>query len=328
MAWAPFAHQRHLVAAGLSTGRTLLLNLTPSTLAQPVNTTAAPLPASTIGVLPVKHSRQVTALSFSKVDPSYIAIGYERHRSDASLLIWDINEIVSRLPASDDRNQGWTRPHDRLEYTNPSPPLREGSKEVRHVQQYCASEHVNSVAFLPNTIFSLLASANYKVIRLYDLRVPGETQQSAQTNTAASWLTRATQGLAPDPENSDRFASYEPGQGGGVVRLWDIRKAGAELLSFEVGHGGVQALEWTTGGRLGVGLRDGGVHLWDMVGQRREDGEGEHVDRWTTVGGMRQSKLTRDQIRDLLTVQLCGQDLIFTASPSLPQMPDLEMCWW
>jgi WD40 repeat protein len=181
------------------------------------------------------------------------------------------------------------RPMERIEVTNPLA-LSSRPGESRHIQQYCPSEQVNSVAFLPSS-YTLLASTNGKQIRLYDLRAPSlansatasPREPGAASGPAASvWLTRGVFGLTPDPQNSDRFASWEPVQGGSTVRMWDIRKTG-EVLSFDVGPG-VVGLSWMAGG-LGVGTREGGVGVWDIVSGTLLDGE-----EWTTIGGMRQSK--------------------------------------
>ncbi|RXK40773.1 hypothetical protein M231_02025 [Tremella mesenterica] len=273
MGWAPFPHQRTLIACGLTTGRTLLLNLTPSTLSQPMNPSSS-LP-SAVGTLPAHYSRSVTALAFSKIDPNYLAVGYERHRSDDSLHIWDISTSISPLPSE----TSWTRPADRLEGQHPTP--REGtSKEPRSVLQFCKNELIISVAFQPDTINHLLTSTNSR-IRLHDLRSPSTQNQGSGSPT---WLTRTVYGLCPDPHSPRIFASFENLQGSGLVRLWDSRKVGVEMMSLEVGQN-VQALEWTSRG-LAVGTRQGGVSLWDVVSGKTEHGRG--TKDWVTLGSTRQ----------------------------------------
>ena len=112
-------------------------------------------------VLNVKHSRPVTSLSFSPVDHNYLATGLERHRSDFSLLVWDVERAISSIPP--DMDDSWQRPRDRLDPTHVIP---KDTAEIKNIQHYCPSEHINDVAFMPLTIHSLLASANSKVIRL------------------------------------------------------------------------------------------------------------------------------------------------------------------
>jgi len=159
--------------------------------------------------------------------------------------------------------------------------------EIKNIQHYCPAEHINSVAFVPGTIHSLLASANNKVIRLYDLRVPGPSgassprdPASASRGAVAQWATRAVNGLSPDPSGEGRFASWESVPDGSVVRVWDARKPTGEMLSFEVGAGGVVGLEWLERGRLGVGTKDG-VSVWEIVHGRWEE------QQWTMLGETR-----------------------------------------
>jgi len=296
MEWSPSPTHRHLVALGLSTGRTLLLNLSPQTLSLPLNNgTSSATPPSAISVLPVKHVRATTSIAFSPVDHNYIATGYEKHRSDYSLLIWDLSTALAAVPTDGDPN--WQRPLDRLEVTNAVARdlTRLNPSEPRHIQHYCQGEHINDVAFL-TTGYTLLASANNKAIRLYDLRSPGQGAATPKdpaaagaTGAAAQWNTRAVSGLTPDPTKEDRFASYETSPGGtlSTVRLWDSRQAAGEVASFEI-RSGVFGLEWISGGagyaKLGVGTRDG-VSVINVTDGREVTDTG--VDEWTTVGDIR-----------------------------------------
>lgn len=271
IAWSPSLIHHHIVATGLSSGRTLLLNLSQSSLSP---TLSATNPIQ----LNVRHSRPVTALSFSTLDPTYLATGLERHRSDYSLLIWDLSTANSSLPP--DTDNVWQRPYDRLE---PTHSLGRDTGEIRNIQHYCPAEHINSVAFVPNTIHSLLASANNKTIRLYDLRVPGPGSTPRDTSSdkgvVSYWGTRAVNGLTPDPAEEGRFASWESTPGGSVVRVWDTRRPSSELLSFDV-PGAVVGLDWLDRGRLGVGTKEG-LNVWEVVNNRNERKDG------TTIGGVR-----------------------------------------
>jgi hypothetical protein len=300
MAWSPSPSHRNLIALGSNTGRTLLLNLSPRTLTLPLSssgTSSGSLPSSTVCVLPVKHVRPTTSVSFSPTDPNYIATGYERHRSDYSLLIWDLSTAIGTIPPDGDAN--WQRPLDRLEVTNAlaRDATRLNPNEPRHIQHYCPSEHVNDISFLP-TGYSLLASTNNKAIRLYDLRAPSSSAGNSTpkdpttagaAGAATQWNTRAVFGLTPDGTHQGRFASYEtsPAQTISTVRIWDSRKASGDVASFEI-RSGVLGLNWVTGGpgyaKLGVGTRDG-VSLWDISDGRIVD-QG-NVDEWTSVGDVK-----------------------------------------
>lgn len=284
LAWSPSPAHRHLIATGLSTGKTLLLNLSPSTLSLPV---ANPPPSPpVIAALTVKHTRAVSSISFSPHDANYLATGLERHRSDSSLLIWDIHDAVaaSRLPPDGDVH--YTRPELRLPITTPLAKTSSAS-EPRPIQAYCPSEQVNSVAFIPTAPYSLLSSAGNKVIRLYDLRAPSNTlKEPNSAGSLAQWSTRTVMSLCPNP-SSTLFASYESIQGGNsTVRLWDTRYPGQEIVGWEV-RGGVVGMSWVDSMRLGVGSKEGGVGVWDIV-RCKPDQSG--ASEWVTLGGMRQSK--------------------------------------
>lgn len=257
MAWAPHPAHSSILALGLSTGRSALYDLSPSTLSPSPNVPSVPL-----AILQIKHLRPVTSLSFSPVDPSYLAVGLERHRSDHSLLIYDVSDAMALSPPDLETAQHWARPDLRLESTNSQSYT---TKEPRHVQAYCPSELVNSVAFM-STGYEVLASTNNRTIRLFDLRAQtGSSKADTATGASHSWTTRAVYGLSPDPLAPERFASFEPAQGQqpSVVRLWDVRRAG-EVLSWEL-HDGAVELEWDGRGGLGVAMKNGGVQVWDVA---------------------------------------------------------------
>ncbi|WWD08951.1 hypothetical protein V865_007066 [Kwoniella europaea PYCC6329] len=309
MAWSPLPTHRNILATGLSTGKTLLLSLSPSTLSLPLSSSLSS-PASTLATLNVKYSRPVTSIAFSSLDSNYLATGYEKHRSEYSLLIWDIADAISASGIPPDGEEEWERPsiENRLEITNLTAKINISS-EPRHIQHYCPSENVNSLSFLPNSINQLLASVSGKTIRLYDLRSPSPPSQSQNQHQASSpgaqgstvigsssqWTTRAVNGLTPNPSTQKEglFASYEIIPAGAnthsIVRLWDVKKPGYEILNFDVA-GSIVGLEWKKGnndGLLGVGTRDKGVGVWEIIEGKRVE-EDKVVEEWVTLGGMRQ----------------------------------------
>lgn len=222
---------------------------------------------SPVAVLSVKHQRAVTALDFSTHDPSLLAIGYDRHRSDYSLLIWDIADAIATLPPDPSGEATYVRPSERLEAH-----VISRTDRCRHIQQYCASEAVHSVAWVPGSSFQLLASANNKAIRTYDLRAPARDAGGGGSGAVTQWATKAVHHLAPRP-GSCTVASAEMG----TVRLWDTRHPGLEVTSIDVKDSGpVTGMSWVDG-RLGVGTRDAGVRLWDMVGDEPQVAGMRHV---------------------------------------------------
>ena len=287
MKWSALPTHRHLLSVGLATGRTLLMSLSSETLAIPLSASTASnsLPASILAVLPVKYSRPVNATAFASADPNYLATGYERHRSDYSLLIWDLSTAISATPP--DHQTPWQRPIPRLDDMNAH--VREPkAPEQRYIQHYCASEHVNDIAFLP-TSYTLLVSTNNKAVKMLDLRSPNSGTGHGDT-ALANWTTRAVSDLSPDPSNACRFASFESSSSGSTVRLWDTRKAGSDILALDI-SGAISSIQWAAGGsgmsRLGVGTKDG-VSVWDIIDGRSVGDDGMH--EWTSLGEMRQGE--------------------------------------
>ncbi|ODN88074.1 hypothetical protein L198_06832 [Cryptococcus wingfieldii CBS 7118] len=308
LAWSPSPVHKHLIATGLSTGKTLLINLSPSTLSLPVQPANSP---STVASLTVKHTRPVTAISFSHIDPNYLATGLDRHRSDSSLLIWDVHDAIlsSKLEPDGDT---WTRPEPYLKSTTTTKPT---SSEPRPIQAYCPSEAIQAVSWIPSSPYSLLASSSNKAIRLYDLRdpTPKEGASAGTAGSAAQWSSRAVHFLTPNPKYEHSFASYEapPAGGSSTVRLWDTRRPGAEILGWEM-PGNVCGMSWLDGGRLGVGSKEGGVRVWDVVRGKRE--EGENVKEWVTLGGMRQIVKPRQNLHSFAftpTAQKGSPDVMY-----------------
>ena len=305
MAWSPLPTHRDLIAVGLSTGRTMVLSLSPQTLAVPLASKSGPDAAhsTTVATLALKNPRSSTCVAFSSLDPNYFATGYDRHRSDYSLLIWDLSSSISSLPADGDTS--WQRPPDRLDIINPRAAQDPGKGEPRHIQHYGASEQVNDVAFLPGT-YSILASTNNKAVRMFDLRSPSPGHTPDPSNSISmQWTTRAVSSLSPDPFSPHRFASYESSSSGSTVRLWDTRKAGSDILSLDIG-GAILGIGWAPGGsgvsRLSVGTRDG-INVWDVISGRtvgEEDGR-----EWTSLGEMKQGEWPEHgdaQVTDLRSV--------------------------
>lgn len=194
-----------------------------------------------------------------------------------------------------------------------------GPTASQPIQQLLPSETINAVDTLPNSVSLILASSNSKIIRLLDLRtrlpsstnstnpqtpatphqptVPSRlsasvlgsstTTQTTPQDLQVSWstATRAVYHLSAAPLSHHLVASAEEGLGG-TVRIWDTRYAQGDVLNFEAARGGVIHLGWDEndggrgGERLGVGTRDGGVLVYDVVsGQVVSDQEpSSHID--------------------------------------------------
>lgn len=251
--------------------------------------------SGSLGTLSIRHNRACNALAFSKLDPHYLVAGYDKTRSECSLMIWDLELALSHgaYPSTAGRR---------------FPLGSEGRLDIQYmptgpasqpIQQLLPSETINAVDTLPGSVSLILASSNSKIIRLLDLRtrlpsstnspnpqtpatayqptVPSRLSASVLGNTPqapqdlqVSWstATRAVYHLSAAPLNQHLVASSEEGLGG-TVRIWDTRYAQGDVLNFEAARGGVIHLGWDESGghgeRLGVGTRDGGVLVYDVV---------------------------------------------------------------
>lgn len=253
--------------------------------------------SGSLGTLSIRHNRACNALAFSKLDPHYLVAGYDKTRSECSLMIWDLELALShgaypmtagrRFPLGSEGRLD-------IQYTP-------NGTQSQPIQQLLPSETINAVETLAGSVSLILASSNAKIIRLLDLRtripsstnspnpatpatayqpaVPSRLSASVLGNTPAqpiphdlhvSWSTstRAVYHLSAAPLNAHLVASAEEGLGG-TVRIWDTRYAQGDVLNFEAARGGVIHLGWDESGgngeRLGVGTRDGGVLVYDVV---------------------------------------------------------------
>ena len=223
----------------------------------------------------------------------------------------------------------------------------EGSRK-RPLQQYLAGECVNSIATFHHTNTLVLAGTSSKMIKCVDLRAPGQMELSGgstatttpvEGNLAFSLPTRSIFNLCTSALYPHLFASCEDGLSG-TVKLWDTRflrsstnhpglktnvgytnPAGTlaeEVCSYEAaGRGGVVALRWDQresgqgGQRLGIGTKEGGVIMYDVLSGETVDSRQEAAEfgrsegstkgsQWTTLAGVKNSQWTTSDIWSLL----------------------------
>ncbi|KAJ9124538.1 hypothetical protein QFC24_003330 [Naganishia onofrii] len=293
-----------------------------TTYSHAVNSVPATPGAGSLGSLSIRHNRACNSLAFSKVDPHYLVAGYDKTRSECSLMVWDLELALSHgsypsVPASAIGSRRFPLGSDgRLDIQ-----MMPGTgSSAQPIQQLLPSETINCVETLHDSVSLVLASSNAKLIRLLDLRTripssststapvtpqvhagittyqptipsrlsasiaslhppaashhnPSTTPSpgvSAELHVGWSTTTRAVYNLVSSRANPYLVASNEEGLGG-IVRIWDTRYAHSDVLNFEAGRGGVGVLQWDEdtrgrgGQRLGVGTRDGGVLVYDVV---------------------------------------------------------------
>ncbi|XP_039248186.2 GATOR2 complex protein MIOS-A-like [Styela clava] len=134
-------------------------------------------------------SKPCTALAWNHGQPSLLAMGMDRSRSENSLLIWDLSS--GHGSDVDDAKNG----------------------KQAHRPQYetCYAEAVNSTLWSKNDSKTVIAGVSNKSLRMYDLR-------NIRSPTSAV-TTRAVFGLCQDPCLDTQFASYFENQ----LYTWDYR---------------------------------------------------------------------------------------------------------
>ena len=171
--------------------------------------------------LPVRSSRACNALSFSRADPNYLAVGLEKVRGDCSLVIWDISSSKPALSFNNTSTFGVG--NESLGPTRPLPLIQRGDlgpkTDGRALQMHAPTEIVSSLAFAPDAHYLLWAGISYRWLRLFDVRTP----VPSTTNVATK-----VQGIATDPYVPVRIATF----GDGIVSIWDSRRLPQPILTF------------------------------------------------------------------------------------------------
>ncbi|CAK5276104.1 unnamed protein product [Mycena citricolor] len=218
-AWSPDPFFDDLVAVGLSTGRIDLLRLEATRTRRLAGGTSV-LSGGPIISLTARNSRSCNALDFCRLDPNYLAVGLDKMRNDASLVIYDISSTRSKLSFS------ISTPNDVLVDSPKRPqPLIPRNElppraDARTVQHHALTEVVTAVSYVANTNHLVLAGVSSRWLRLLDVR----TAAPAITSVAAK-----VQSIVTDPSDPHRVATF----GEGFVSVWDTRKiAPLPMLSF------------------------------------------------------------------------------------------------
>ena len=171
--------------------------------------------------LPVRSSRACNALSFSRADPNYLAVGLEKVRGDFSLVIWDISS--SKPTLSFNNASTFSAGNEGLEPTRPLPLIQRGDlgpkTDSRTLQLHASTDAVSSLSFAPDAHYLLWAGISHRWLRLFDVRAP----VPSTTNVATK-----VQGIATDPFVPVRIATF----GDGVVSVWDSRRLPQPILTF------------------------------------------------------------------------------------------------
>ncbi|KAK1232312.1 hypothetical protein PQX77_004563 [Marasmius sp. AFHP31] len=229
--WSPEPLFDDLLAIGHTNGRVDLIRLEGSRFTGPDNV----LSNGPVVSLPVKNQRPCNTLAFSGKDPNYLAVGLDKVRGDASLVIWDINTALPVLSfGSATSNSTYTESASNAVnvvnhtlYNRPPPTIPRAEHGVkldsRMLQVHATTEYVSSLAFLPDSSHLLMAGISSRWLRLFDLRAPSPSSNNHGTGGGAiANVASKVHGVVTDPFDSHRVASW----GDGVVSIWDTRNLG------------------------------------------------------------------------------------------------------
>ncbi|KAJ1917360.1 hypothetical protein IWQ60_007804, partial [Tieghemiomyces parasiticus] len=217
--------------------------------------------------LAITHGRNCQSLSFSPHEHKWLAVGLARHRNEHGLLIWDTERLQTTAtlgPLADDGDYSGLDPLTVAVPTSPDTPAivrpvastasSPGSRGApaaspgnprrplrmvyfttsnprnpsvdRPVATFSFKESVAAMAWLdayPKCLLVGGLAATRPMIHMYDIR---------KNKAAFRHETPAVYGLASDPFDPYRFASYAAG---GNICVWDTRFMLRELLHIDSG---------------------------------------------------------------------------------------------
>eukprot|EP01134_Creolimax_fragrantissima_P001863 CFRG1863T1 len=251
-------------------------------------------------VLHLRNSRACVALQFNSHYSHLVACGYERHRGEAGLLVWDINKVDIVASGATSGTSASVRPvasatsglgrfsshyktrgeaglggidgktshlsvNDGMIRSRSSENLKGGS-EITPYRPMSHSEALNSIAWVPHTPHVLMGGIAGRYLRAYDVRAGPDTPKQ-------SVGTRAVGNLTFNPYRSHVFASTSETES--VVRVWDIRAMVDPVMSIQTASP-VVCMEWcpTRSGYLACLNRTNRhkIDIYDINQARIDDG--------------------------------------------------------
>ncbi|KAI0066182.1 WD40 repeat-like protein [Artomyces pyxidatus] len=229
--WSPDPSIDDLLAIGMNNGRVDLVRLESTRSGREHLQGRGPHVT-----LPPKVARACISIAFCPTAPQYLAVGLDKARGDASLVIWDIHSATSvlaphtRSPSASSASHivapppspvrplhalpSPTRPYHPIPRTDLGP-----RTDSRIVQAHAPTESVHSLTWMPQSTQLLAASISHRFLRLFDLR---------SSSPAIAHVAGRVHSIATDPFDQYRLAAAVDG----VVTLWDARKLPTPLLTF------------------------------------------------------------------------------------------------
>lgn len=249
-----------------------------------------------------RYPRQCNAVAWNPIDVNKIIGGLDKHRSEHSVLLWDVVRGSSNYESSNNRNADHPRP----------------------ISEYGLSETTYSLAWFQNNSKLVAAGMSLKNIKLIDFR--------DTTKAATSTLTKAVYGVCVDPHNDHYLASFHDSQ----IYVWDVRNFEKSMVCLTQPKS-LMKISWcpTKHNLLGALHKESSlIHLYDIQQSAvaNEDFEPSVLDRTVVPGSSKNltsfSWHETDENR-LLTIASNGSLIDYTVfeSITLNYAANFNMVW-
>ncbi|XP_065221938.1 GATOR2 complex protein MIOS-B [Planococcus citri] len=150
-----------------------------------------------------RHARQCNTVKWNPIETNLLASGYEKHRSDHSILIWDVMK----------------GPSDTRMYGSYSSVYGVQSTEfVKPIMEIGLSDMAHSIAWFNQSPHKLVVGINNKNLKIIDLR--------EITSAVYSQPTKAVYGVEVAPYDDNYIVSFGDNQ----IAVWDSRNLEKSIL--------------------------------------------------------------------------------------------------
>lgn len=206
-------------------------------------TTFGPSIFDTVGLAGIelnpRYPRQCNTVKWNPTESNLLASGYEKHRSDHSILIWDVLK----------------GPADYRSYSSHSSVLGlQNTDYIRPVMEIGLSDIAHSISWFNQSPHVLVVGVNNKNLKVLDIR--------EVTGAIYSQTTKAVFGVEVAPYDDNYVVSFGDNQ----IAVWDIRNLDKSILLLTQSKI-VSKVSWcpTRRNLLGSLQRESSaIHLHDM----------------------------------------------------------------
>ena len=257
LSWCPDAATPWTLAIGTGSGRVVLHDCTPTSL-RAASASAADAATSAICEFVPRFSRVCFSAAWNALQPTQVAAGLDKVRSDYGVLVWDVtrgaaatarSNAASPTPvangggaaAVDVGDEVGGAPSALADY---KPVVRGGGGHARRgadftssqsydlsavgavpsveepVAQLGNSESATSIGWVGGSPSCLLVGTGFRWLRMYDLRAREASIGSPVLSCHAH--AKAVYGVSSDPFHEMRVVSHSD-EADGIIKGWDLR---------------------------------------------------------------------------------------------------------